>query len=176
MHRKCLSAHFAVTKRRLSLLIISSVWIAGLFFGLLFAMQSAAASREAVFLTAAREAPSLLRLCAVHLIPLFATAVCAAFCLNFITLLIVFSKALLYGYCLCGITLTFASAGWLIRLLFLFSNSISVVLLLWFSIRNTAAKRASLKIDLLFSLIIIFIICCIDFYTVSPYLMMLLNT
>ena len=163
-----------ILKRRASAFLVCFFWIIGLLIGVFLHEQTGAATT--MFSRAAVLHPPLIRLCIIRLIPFILLTFCSAFSLSYISFAIIFSKALLYSYCASGIALVFSSAGWLIGMLFLFSDFVAIVLLLWFSARNIAKNRSSLKFDFLLCAVIVLSVCCIEHRVVSPYLIMLLNT
>lgn len=79
---------------------------------------------------------SILGLLAVNVLPFLISAVAIRFRISYLIILIVFLKSFLCGYCRCCILYAFGGAGWLIAFLLLFSESGSVVFLIWFWIRN----------------------------------------
>ncbi len=163
-----------ILKRRASSFLVCYFWITGLLVGISIYRQDSAISN--MFSCAAMLDPPLFRLFAVRIIPFILLALCSAFSFKYISFAILFIKALLYGYCASGIVLVFTSAGWLIGLLFLFSDFVASVLLLWFSVRNVVKKNSSLMYDFLLCAIIVSAVCLFDYKVVSPYLIMLLST
>ena len=174
MRNNLLFSSYVFFKNRTSTFFVGLSWIVGLFIG--GALTIEPFNITTAFSSVALLNPSLVQLCLIRIIPFFLIAVCSAFSLSYLSIGIIFSKALLYGYCSSGIIQSFASAGWLILFLLLFSDFIAIVFLLWFSIRNMTRKRNSLKFDLLFCVTIVLVACYIECRAVSPYLIMLLNT
>lgn len=83
---------------------------------------------------------------------------------------VAFMKAFSYGLCTFGIAVTFGDAGWLVRLLILFPDFCIVCVLIWFWIRRLTNSEVSFGNDLIVSLLAIFIICIIYFFSVLPIL------
>ncbi len=154
--------------------VLALCWIFGLFFGLFFV------SSEGNFLTAAicsgsyRRA-SFIGLLAITLIPLCLSYVAFIRAKQPILYLICFFKAFAYGACLQAIVLVYGSASWLVRLLFLFSDSCSVVILLWFWYRRIFVGRFHCRKDFLTSVLIAFFLSMFDYFFVSPYLVKLMQ-
>lgn len=86
-----------------------------------------------------------------------------------------FIRAFTFMYCFSAISVAYADAGWLVRLLLMFSGCFSVPLLLWYAVRQLLQENNDLKCDLLFCLVFILAIRCIDSYVVSPFAMKLLR-
>ena len=64
----------------------------------------------------------------------------------------------------------FDSAGWLIRLLFLFSDSINLLILLYLWIHHLGGKSSELKRDLLIAAFFCTVITIVDLFVVDPFL------
>lgn len=96
-------------------------------------------------------------------------------CNIFFVIPVIYLKAFLYMSCYFSITLSFGSAGWLVRSLVLISDSICVILILFlcyqYITRNSTVFYRSFKI----SILIMFLIGSLDYYIISPFIMMLLN-
>lgn len=82
---------------------------------------------------------------------------------------LVFLKAFSFSWCATTIIRVFHHGGWLLRILLLFSSSLTAPLLLWFLIRNSNRDNCKNQRDLLFCLILTLIIGCIDCSLISPF-------
>ena len=99
---------------------------------------------------------------------------CSAFWLIFH---VAFFKAFIFMYCYGSVTLAFADAGWLVRYLLLFSDCLSVPILLWYAAGKLLGRKGSRDPDqrLLICIICILAIRCIDSYVVSPFALKVLT-
>ena len=88
---------------------------------------------------------------------------------------LVFFKAFSFSCCAVAIIRAFGSSGWLLRLLLLFSGSISVVFLIWFWIRNCSKSRRNLHGDLLLCIVLTLVAGFIDYSLISPFGIYLLS-
>ncbi len=80
-----------------------------------------------------------------------------------------FIKAFSYSWCSGCIMICFHSAGWLLRLLLLFTDTFVAVILIWYWYRNVNSRVERLKNDTLISLIFTLLIGCIDCCVISPF-------
>ena len=88
---------------------------------------------------------------------------------------VIFLKAFSFSYCASSLVYPLHYSGWLLRLLFLFSDSMVTVPFLLFVMRNISSDRRSRHISLLQCLIWILIIGCIDSCLISPFGISLLS-
>lgn len=174
MYRNSISRTIVCKNSILCALLISCFWIAGFllgsYYGLRLTDKSCFLLHNAVYNPA-----SFFSLYLVLFSPFILSTLLIRSHIPFATLLITFTKALSFGFCACGTVVAFSSAGWLIRSLLLFSDSIIVVLLLWFWIRNIAHSGNHLNADISICAVFTFTISCIDYFAVSPFLDALLN-
>jgi len=121
--------------RKISLPVLSFVWCLGLSCGF-WLVTPAEPFSTALMYAFVSERGSIFGLLVVNLLPILISALVVRYQVIALVLPIAFFKAFLVGFCYSCVLCAFASAGWLICLLTLFSQSISAVLLLWFWIRN----------------------------------------
>lgn len=159
---------------RYRMAILAFFWIVGLLCGVFFA----SAVKDFVFpqmRSFAYVRVSIAGLVAVLAFPLAISAVAVYLNVPVFLFPICFFKAFSFGCCLYSISVAFGDAGWLVRLLLLFSDSCMIVPLLWFWCRHQTGKRASIKRDLAVCTSFAALIGVTDYYLVSPYLVELMN-
>lgn len=88
---------------------------------------------------------------------------------------IVFVKACSFGYCLYTISIAFGSAGWLMRLLYLFSDACCVVVLLLFVFKHPQKRAERYGRELWVCTGVLSAMACIEYFLLSPFAVMLLN-
>ena len=174
MYRNDISPDHTCNISIIRVLLVSFVWILGFLIGNYFASQTADI-HHLLLHNIAFCSVSFLGLYFALFFPFILSAFLIRSPVQSFTLLIVFAKALSIGFCACGIMIAFSSAGWLMRSLLLFSDSLIVILLLWFWIRNYTYEISKLNTDLSICAVLSFIISCIDYFAVSPFLEALLN-
>ena len=103
------------------------------------------------------------------LLPVILSAIAWKLELPALYLFLAFTKALCYGFCICSLGYVFQGAGWLLRWLYLFSDSCSSALLLWFWHRNMSLPNHRSAKDLYISGITTIAIVLIDMYYVIPF-------
>ena len=104
-------------------------------------------------------------------LPLFLTLFSFVSCRPAICLLVCFYKAVSYGFSGMLIVSLFSSAGWLIRMLFLFSDSIALTMLFWLWLRRCDDQNAYPGWDSYICLIVCIFAAGMDYLVISPFLM-----
>ena len=116
------------------------LWLLGLGLGMYFAM-----SKSNLYISLMRsvlsQPVSIVGLLGNIFLPLLLTIFLFASCKPVWFFVICFYKAVSYGFSGMLLTLTFGSAGWLFRMLFLFSDTIGIILLFWFWLRRAFSSN-----------------------------------
>lgn len=148
-------------------------WIAGLLFGSLAYL--AAGEWSLSLMRSALYAPvSIVGILCVSLLPFLISAY-AVFLSNFsLLLLISFAKAFLFSFVSLGIWVSFASAGWLMRILLLFADWTCLPLLYGFWLRSLSRRVGLWETMLVFALI--GLLGSIYFRVISPFLVGLIES
>lgn len=160
--------------RRDHVLLLAFSWILGFVFGMLYA-HAAGDIVSALMRTAVCSRVSIVGLLASVFFPLIISAIAAYFSVPAVFISVAFLRAFSYGFCLWGVSAAYGSAGWLIRLLLLFSDSCTAVSLLWFCVRHLSGDRNSLKKDFVVCTVMASFVCCVDYFFVSPFLAALMS-
>ena len=151
---------------------ISLFWLLGLCAGTIFASSYPwdFLSDESVYENMVMSSNSLL---AMILPILFGVVVCAIsfplLCLYF------FLKGFAYAVISINITLAFADAGWLMRLLLLSTNTALIIAFLLFSLRNAGQERNIPKRNIFCLLIVFVLISAYYLHFEIPFTTLLLN-
>lgn len=143
-------------------------WCGGLFFG----VSAACCSKDNLvpMIRAASTCPAslsglLLSVALPFLISAFAITISEPWLLFPISAL----KAFCFGFCACGVNLAFGSAGWLVRVLFLFSDVCVIPLMFLFWLRYFDGKSLNLHKELAIWIIIAVCIGVADYCLISPF-------
>lgn len=155
-------------------LLLGLLWVVGLLFGFLLANHLS----EAVFTMmrmAAQTPVSIVGLIIVIYFPLFLSVVALKISKPVLILPIAFFKALLYGFSTAAIMISFRDSGWLVVRLLLFSETIMVVVLLWFWFRNLYRRTNTFRKDIIVCFLIATLVFFADIYAVSPFLVSLFH-
>lgn len=91
-------------------------------------------------------------------------------------LLILFCKAIVFSHCSMCCYLAFGSGGWLVRLLLLFSEILIFPVLCRFAILYIGQPKHLRRCDVLICTAAAIFVAIINFYFISPYLAMLIDT
>ncbi len=84
-------------------------------------------------------------------------------------------KGFCFSFCLCCVATVYGHASWLVRILLLFTDSCSIVFLLWLWYRCLCLESHIVRKDLRFCTILLTAIGLVDYFFVSPYLVLLMN-
>ncbi len=157
-----------------NIIILSFLWVLGFVCGLYFISSSCdifhPLLKEITFIR-----PSIVGLLSVVYIPVFISFIAICISSHWIVFLFVFIKSFAFCCCICGVAETYGYSSWLIRLLLLFSDSAVTVGMLLFWCRALNFKRSRALRELCILTIVFTAIGIIDFFLVSPYLVMLMN-
>lgn len=154
--------------------LLSVLWSLGLVCGLFFVSLLDDFLFE-LFYDASINRPLLLGILVVTILPIAVSAIavyCSAPLLIYVLCIL---KAFCFSFGLCGVVAVFGYSGWLIRLLLLFSDSCMAILLFWLWYRVLSPNHKAVLRDLLICSAIAAIIGMVDYFLVSPYLVVLMN-
>ncbi len=153
------------------LYILSASWIVGVICGGCLADSSllSGISMMRVF----TEDVSIVRYLLALFIPYTLTFTAIVISAKYLICCLSFLKAFTYSFCVFYILKSFEGFGWLVKLLFLFSDGISVVVLLfvWIRVLTNDINRG----DIALTIPLMAAICFVDIYLVIPYMASLFN-
>ena len=156
------------------IILFSLLWSVGLVAGR-YLSQKAFLVFPTVFRSACSESTSLIGLIAVVFIPLFTSLLVCRYISVMLIFPIVFLKAVGFGFCSYAICLSFGDAGWLVRYLLMFTDCVSIPLLLWFWVRRLLMRNNAIMQDFTLALFLLILTAYIDHLYVSPFLALLIN-
>ena len=154
--------------------LLAFLWILGLTFGGFIALHN-----EDYILPMMRTAVtlrvSIVNLLVLQLIPLVISALAVYFSIPLLIYPLCTFKAIFLGFILGSLGRVFGSAGWLIRLLYLFTDTIMTPLLLWYWFKHISGTKLSINRDnkILFSAFSI--TAMLEYFAISPFLVVLMN-
>lgn len=160
--------------RRACIVLLALFWCVGLFFGIY-----TACSFNDAFVPLMRAAVqcrvSIVGLLLILFLPFLFAAFAVYFSQPWLLLVIGFVKAFSFGFCCFAAQSCFGSAGWLVRLLLLFSDSCMLPVLCWFCVRHISGDLMAIRKDLILALALAIVVGSIDYYWVSPFLAALID-
>lgn len=153
--------------------LLALCWCLGLLLGIL----AASASDDLVsMMRRSLSCPvSIPGLLAATVLPFLLSAYAVSLSEPWLLLPICMVKAFGFGFCAFGVSLAFGSAGWLVRLLFLFSDVCVIPVLFFYWLRHIRGDAARSYRDLVCCLIAAVAIGAMDLYFVSPFLVKLIE-
>ena len=153
---------------------LAIAWLSGFFAGLFtaFALRDRVESLARVLASAHFSGVGLFFSLSI---PLIITVIVFRLSRQVWIVLFSFVKAFIFSFVSYAILLAFGSAGWLVRCLYIFSDSFMTVYLLWFWVRNLSDKAKSFKIDLLLGFLLLTILAFIEASFISPLISLLLH-
>lgn len=163
IHNQLSGTFFSCRKR---IFLLAFFWIGGLLAGV-YAAGNADESVLSLMRTGTFSGVSIVTSCAAHLFPVFVTAL-AFFIAPVLILPIAFCKAASFGFVSSCISSAFHSAGWLVRLLVMFSDTGMTAVLLWLWIRCLCTRRKLPWYAVLISSLCVAALCSIDYFILTP--------
>ena len=153
-------------------ILLLAGWCLGLVLGICYVSQ--ADGSFFVLMRRAAESPvSIVGLLAVLVLPFLITAFAVLISRPQLLILLAFLKAFSFGACACCVDQAFLSAGWLLRIFLMFSDLLSLPVLLWLWLRCISGERRRTVRDLVFSGVLLAAVGTVDYCLVSPALALL---
>ena len=144
-------------------------WFFGLVAGVLTALSASdllsASMRTAVF-----SRVSILGLASAVFLPFLFSAFAVYIQCPFLLLPIAFAKAFLFSYLGLGVIEAFGSAGWLIRVLLMFSDIVLLPVLFWFWIRYISGDSRYGSRATAVCISVAALVGSIDYCVISPFM------
>lgn len=133
---------------RYSSWILFACWFTGLGVGILTAIHTSDILTT-LMRSAVSQPVSISGLMIAVFLPFLFTALAVSVSESWLLPLICGCKAFSFGYCACGVSLTFGQSSWLLQFLLMFSDHLSVPMLYLFCLRNLKGRSAGLSADVL---------------------------
>ena len=157
------------------IILLFAVCICGMIAG---CWQSIAASDSvlliydhAIFTNA-----SLLGLLLYSLIPFVLVHILLRWSYILVAYALLFFKMFLFGCCAYGLVIAFGQSGWLVRWLIMFSDSCTIILLIWYFARSISGTSDHAQSDHIICIVLSAMIVIFDYLIVSPFTVLLLNS
>ena len=148
---------------------IASLWVFGLIFGSICAVAGRSVLTPLIFSAASASAP-LFQLLLITLLPVVFSFCAALWGEYWLLQPIIFGKAFLFAYVASAITVTYGTAGWLVRFLLMFTDFCTLPLLLWYWIQLYTRRRSQLFASTALFLVFFLLIGVLDTHFISPFL------
>lgn len=149
-------------------------WALGLSVGLIL-VSTVQESVFSLMRAAACCRVSIVGLIVLLIFPLFLSAFAVFLSIPVMLLPIACFKGIALAFCALGVVYAFGSAGWLIRMLLMFSDSFMIPVLFWFWVRHISGNRNLLRRDFLICAAFAVVIGAMEYFLVSPYLVVLMK-
>ena len=160
----------ASRRRKYGTSILAFSWTLGLVFGI---CSVTVGSFSSAFRQAAGLSPSFFSTISVLLLPLVISFLALFAGWRWLLFPLAFLKALAFAYVGWSVVATFGSAGWLIRLLMMFSDCTTIPLLWWFWNKALTSEFDAMVPASIAAALTIFGIGIIDYGVISPFLVSL---
>lgn len=126
-------------------------------------------------LGAVRGAQSIASLLMITLFPFLISAFAVSFSMAWVLFPVCFCKAFAFSFVSMGVAQAFGYAGWLVRLLLLFSDCAGMPVLYGFWLRHLPGGRPADAWETVFLLAAFLLLGSVDYHIVSPFLAGLLS-
>lgn len=150
---------------------IAITWISGLLCALLYIKQFSFSLMYPLHI----ERVSIVGMIVSLILPIILLYILLNRCYFYLILPVIFLKSFNYMCCYLCITYSYGTAGWLVRTLLLFSDTVSVIILLHFCYRFAAGNKIGMTSYFKYTFAVLIIVGCLDYYIISPFILMLLN-
>lgn len=150
--------------------ILAFSWTMGLAVGLCAIVSGCC---DAIFYQAADITPTFFSIISVLLLPIMIAVLAVFIGQCWLIFPMAFLKAVAFAYVGWSVVITFGSAGWLIRLLLLFSDCASMPLLWWFWNKALVSDFDALVPASVAAVLTILGIGIVDYGVISPFLVSL---
>ena len=162
---------FSMDSRSLYRALLAACFSGGLLAGLY--LYSHITYTSSLMCMLPTERVSIVGLLTVLFLPLLISSLAALFSIKSIILLVAFFKGLTFCCCSAHIIAAFGDAGWLLRWLLMFSDSLMLIPLVWFWNRNIFGSCKSFWFDITVCSIIGVAVGIVDLVFISPLLVSL---
>ena len=159
--------HISTNVRKYATTLLAFSWIIGFCFGLSAILVGGC---NAVLYQAVDLKPSFFSIISVLLLPMLISLLAVFAGQRWLIFPLAFLKALSFAYVGWSVVVTFGSAGWLVRLLLMFSDCASVPLLWWFWKRVLSSEFHAIFPAAVAVTVTLLGIGIIDFGVIAPFL------
>ena len=153
---------------------ISAAWVFGLICGVFFALHTSDIT-VSLMRSVLYDRLSIVGLLVALVFPFVLSAILLRYLSTLAIVPLVFLKAYLFSWCACGVYFAFGDAGWLVRWFLIFSDSLIVVLLLWYWLSHASGRRDAMKSELFLCITTALLVGCFDYCVISPISSMLFS-
>lgn len=155
-------------------MVLASSWFLGLVLGIVFSI-AAGDPLVSLMRTAVNSRVSISGLLTAILLPFLLSAFAVLIHESWLLIPIAFFKAFLFSFLGFGVMAAYGSAGWLVRLLLMFSDCCSLPVLFWYWAAHIGGQRNAALPAAVLPLLIAVGIGSFDYYIISPFLAMLIS-
>lgn len=153
--------------------LICAVWTSAFFFGCMIS-KLCSVTTVSLMRSLLYQRPSIVSLLAVIILPFL-----ISFCVfqaqkPYLIMPLIFAKAAMFGFTTASVAFAFGSAGWMLRWLLLFSDSLANAVLLCLWLKHATSKDSAYITDLCIYIAIVICFVCFDVYIIGPYLLTLI--
>lgn len=159
--------------RNIAVWILAFLWAFGFVLGA--CISAGSFGNASMMRIAAQSNVSIAGSCVVVLLPLLLSVASVYFDMPFLILPLGLIKSFSFGYISTYTLHVFGDAAWLVRCLFLFSDIVMNMFMLWFWFRHIPGRKEKLFKDTFICLIAACIVAAADHLVASPFLMMLME-
>lgn len=150
-------------------LLLALSFVCGLLFGIL--LFRVAGNSLISLMPGILTCPvSIVDLLIPFTLPFLLSAIAVYLCIPGTLPFICFLKTTQFSFVSCGVMASFGSSGWLIRILFLFSDICCLALLYLYWLRHISVGRLFSRIEVCFFLVAAVLITGIDYLVIFPFL------
>lgn len=144
-------------------------WCMGLLTGAVL-FRCAGTSLPSLMRLAVTGQVSIVSLFSSILLPFLFSAIAVYFSVPSMLVLVAFFRTCLFSFLSCGLLTAYGSAGWLVQVLFMFSEPAGLVILYWFCLRHITARRGFSPGEVVVTFSIVSFLGSVEYCVISPFL------
>lgn len=160
--------------RRVNAIILAFALLTGFTLGA-YTATLAEPSSFSLMRTASESCVSIVCLLPALLLPFLFSAFAVYISQYWLLIPIAFTKAFFFSYLSAASLLLFRGSGWLVQLLLMFTDCLSMPVLCWFWLRTCTVSRESVLRSFVSAALVVIGIICLDYQFISPFLVELLS-
>lgn len=150
------------------------IWLLGVVFGCIIGYQTPV-TVTSLMRTLEFGCVSIVWLLLSAVLPFFLSYIFLRYSFRPLLFLLVYLKAFCFAYSTCCICSAFTDAGWLMRYLCFFTDSVCSAIFLWYILNSPGWSVSQMARRSRICLAAVVALACFDYFTVTPFVALLLN-
>lgn len=164
-----LHRNFSSNFRKWGSAFLALSWCIGLLTGAVL-FRCAGTSLPSLMRLAVSGQVSIISLFSSILLPFLFSAIAVYFSAPWLLAVVCFFRTCLFSFISCGLLAAYGGAGWLVQLLFMFSEPAGLVILYWYCLRHMTSRRGFSLRETALVFTVITVLGSVEYCFISPFL------